>query len=98
VNVLKSDFGDFDEAMFHDVGPTLERIFYILDIQKSFRTKSMKCFLSRRMALRTHNLHSGRLKKDFGEVDDAIFKGVKRPLELNFCILSIEKSDLDEDA
>jgi hypothetical protein len=35
VNVLKSDFGDFDEAMLHDVERTFERIFYILDIQKS---------------------------------------------------------------
>jgi hypothetical protein len=48
------------------------------------------------MALRNHNLPSGRLKIDFGEVNAGMFQGVKRPLELNFCILSIEKSDLDE--
>jgi hypothetical protein len=27
------------------------------------------------MALRTHNLPSGRLKYDFGEVDEAMFQG-----------------------
>jgi hypothetical protein len=30
---------------------------------------------SRRMALRTHNLPSGRLKKDFVKVDEAMFEG-----------------------
>jgi hypothetical protein len=35
VNVLKCDFGDFDEALFHDIDRTFERIFYILGIQKS---------------------------------------------------------------
>jgi hypothetical protein len=32
---LKYDFGDVDEAMFHDIESTFERIFYILGIQKS---------------------------------------------------------------
>jgi hypothetical protein len=36
VNVLKRDFGDVDEAMFHDVERKFESIFYILHIQKSF--------------------------------------------------------------
>jgi hypothetical protein len=36
------------------------------------------------------------LKNDFGEFDEAMFKGVKRLCELIFCILVIEKSDLDE--
>jgi hypothetical protein len=31
------------------------------------------------MVLRTHNLHFGRLKNDFGEVDEAIFQGFERP-------------------
>jgi hypothetical protein len=48
------------------------------------------------MTLRTHNLHSERLKIDFGEFDDAMFQVVKKPLELNFGIIIIEKSDLDE--
>jgi hypothetical protein len=47
------------------------------------------------MALRTHNLTSGRLRK-LGEVDEAMFQGVERPCELIFCILRIEKSYLDE--
>jgi hypothetical protein len=36
------------------------------------------------------------LKNDFGEVDDAMFQNVERPYEPFFCILVIEKSDLDE--
>jgi hypothetical protein len=31
--------------------------------------------LSRRMALRTHNLPSGRLENDFGEVNKVMFQG-----------------------
>jgi hypothetical protein len=38
-------------------------------------------------------LPSGRLKNDFGE---AMFEGVKRPYELIFCNLIIEKIDFDE--
>jgi hypothetical protein len=45
------------------------------------------------MALRTNYLPSGRLKNGFIEMDDAMFRGVKRPMKLNFCILIIEKSD-----
>jgi hypothetical protein len=48
------------------------------------------------MALRTHNLPSGRLKKDFVEVDDAMNQCAERSCELIFCILLIEKIDLDE--
>jgi hypothetical protein len=48
------------------------------------------------MALRTHNLPSLRLKNDIGEVDEAMFRGVEKPYELIFCILSMEKSDLYE--
>jgi hypothetical protein len=35
------------------------------------------------------------LKKDFVEVDVAMFQGVERPCEKIFGILGIEKSDLD---
>jgi hypothetical protein len=45
------------------------------------------------MALRTHNLPSGRLKYDFAEVDKALFHCVEMPCELIFCILAIDKSD-----
>jgi hypothetical protein len=48
------------------------------------------------MALRIHNLPSGSLKNDFGEVDEAMFKGVERLCENSFCILDIEKIDLYE--
>jgi hypothetical protein len=46
------------------------------------------------MALRTHNLPPGRVKNHFGVVNEAMIRGVERPYELVFCILSIEKSDL----
>jgi hypothetical protein len=36
------------------------------------------------------------LKNDFGEVDEAVFQGDEMPYEFIFCILNIEKSDLDE--
>jgi hypothetical protein len=52
--------------------------------------------LSRRMALGNRNLFSRRPKNDFVEVDEAIFQGVQGPCEHIFCILGIEKSDLDE--
>jgi hypothetical protein len=48
------------------------------------------------MALKTHNLPSGRIKKDVVEVDEEIVQGVERPCELIFCIQVIEKSDLVE--
>jgi hypothetical protein len=35
VNVLKFDFGEVDESLFHDVERPFERIFYILGIEKS---------------------------------------------------------------
>jgi hypothetical protein len=48
------------------------------------------------MALRTHYVTSRRSRNDFGEVDEAIFEVVERPYEFIYCILFIEKSDLDE--
>jgi hypothetical protein len=33
--VLKINFAEFDEAVFHDVERPFERIFYILSIEKS---------------------------------------------------------------
>jgi hypothetical protein len=36
------------------------------------------------------------LKKDFDEVDEAMFHGVERPCEIIFYIPGIDKSDLDE--
>jgi hypothetical protein len=48
------------------------------------------------MALRSHNQPSGRLKNEFGEVDEAIFQDVERPCELFFCIHGVEKNELDE--
>jgi hypothetical protein len=53
-------------------------------------------FLSRGMALGTHNLPSGRLNKRFGEVDEAMFLGVRVPSEIKFCILGIKKATFTE--
>jgi hypothetical protein len=44
---------------------------------------------SRRMALINHNLLSVRIKMRFGEVDEAMFEGVKMPCEPIFFLLSI---------
>jgi hypothetical protein len=48
------------------------------------------------MALRTHNMPSGRLKNDFSEVDKAIFQGVERPRDIIFRITGTETSDFYE--
>jgi hypothetical protein len=48
------------------------------------------------MALRTHNLLSGRLENVFVEVDEAKFQGVEMQCEPIFCNLVIKKSELDE--
>jgi hypothetical protein len=39
------------------------------------------------MALRPHNLLHGRLKMDFGEVDEAMFEGVEGICQIFFCVL-----------
>jgi hypothetical protein len=66
-------------------------------LKKATFTTSLSDVLIRRMTLRTHNIPSGRLKNDFGEVDkvDKI-QGIEKPWEIIFCIPGIEKSDLDE--
>jgi hypothetical protein len=38
-------------------------------------------------------LPSGRLKKNFAEVVEAMFQGDEKPCELTFSILVIEKND-----
>jgi hypothetical protein len=48
------------------------------------------------MNLRTNKLPSWVLKIDFGEFDEAMYRGVKMSYEIILCILSIEKSELDE--
>jgi hypothetical protein len=47
------------------------------------------------MSLRTHNLLLEVLKKT-GEVDETILQSVLTPYELIFCMLGIEKCELDE--
>jgi hypothetical protein len=43
-----------------------------------------------------NNLPSGRPKKDYDDVDEAMFQGVEGPCELILCIPRIEKSDFHE--
>jgi hypothetical protein len=42
LNVLKCDFVDVDEAVFHDVERPLEHIFHIVGIQKAISRMSVK--------------------------------------------------------
>jgi hypothetical protein len=60
---LKCDFGDIDEAMFHDVERSFESIFYILGHPKIDFGEEACYFFSSRMALRTNYLPSGHIKK-----------------------------------
>jgi hypothetical protein len=64
VNVLKCDFGDVDEKIFHDVERTFGRIFFILGFQKIVFDGLFSDVVSGPMTLRTHNLHSEGLKKN----------------------------------
>jgi hypothetical protein len=48
--------------------------------------------LSSLMALKNHTLPCERLKKDFGEVDEAMMQGVESSCEIIFCILAIAKT------
>jgi hypothetical protein len=40
----------------------------------------------------------GRLKNEFGEVDEVMSQGAEKLCELIFCILGIERSDLEQHA
>jgi hypothetical protein len=39
-------------------------------------------------------MNTGRLRNDFGNVDEAMFQGVEKPREIILCIQGFEKSDL----
>jgi hypothetical protein len=62
LDVLKYNFGEVDEAMFHDVERPFERISDVLGIKIS-DLDFISDNLSRQMALRINNLLSARLKK-----------------------------------
>jgi hypothetical protein len=66
--------------------------------EKAIWMMSRKWFLSRRIALRKNNLPSGRLKKDYDEVDEAMIQGVDGPCELIFCIQVILKGEFNGEA
>jgi hypothetical protein len=89
LNVLKYDLGDVDEEIFHDVERPLQRIFYFVRFQKKgFGRNCESNVLNRQIALRTHNLPSGRLRN----VDETMFQDVERPCDNIFCILWIEEA------
>jgi hypothetical protein len=71
-------------------------IFCILSIEKSDVDGLVSDVLGRRMAQRTLNVSSRRLKNVFGEFAEAMFQGVERQCEPFFYILNIEISDLDK--
>jgi hypothetical protein len=50
------------------------------------------------MAMRTHDLPSGRLKNNFDEFDVTMYQGADGLFEIIFCIPGIEESDMDEGA
>jgi hypothetical protein len=52
--------------------------------------------LCKRMVLRTNNVPFERLKMRLGEVEEAIFQCVESASILCFCILDIDKSDLNK--
>jgi hypothetical protein len=84
LNVLKCDFGDFDEAMFHDVKRLYESIYNVLGIQRSNLDEIAEVVLSRRMPLRITMCLLDVLKNDFNEVVETMFQGVERQSERNF--------------
>jgi hypothetical protein len=96
LNILKNDFGEVDEAMFQGVERPCELIIFPGHLKKRLGRSRLRDVSSGRMTLRSHNLPSGRLRNDFGEVDGAMFQRVEILREIISCILVIEKSDLDE--
>jgi hypothetical protein len=63
MNVLKCDFGDVYEAIFHNVVRPFERILHSVLSKQPFGGSRLSDVLSRRMALGTINLPAGHIKK-----------------------------------
>jgi hypothetical protein len=82
--------------MFQGVERPCELIFTNLGIGKTTWMKSREwCFKYAKGPANSICLQDV-LKCDFVEFDEAMFQGVERPCKLTFCILGIEKRDLDE--
>jgi hypothetical protein len=62
MNVLKCDFGDVYEAIFHNVVRPFERILHSVLSKRRFGRSRLSDVLSRRMALGKINLPNGRIK------------------------------------
>jgi hypothetical protein len=63
LDVLKNVFGEFDEVTFRGVERPYELIFAYWASKKATWLKPLSDVLCKRMTLRSHNLPSGRLKK-----------------------------------
>jgi hypothetical protein len=66
---------------------------HLVYVNKRYGRPRLIDVLSRRMAVSTHNLPYGRLKKRTVELDEAMLHGVVRPFEHIFCILDMEIRD-----
>jgi hypothetical protein len=90
---LKNDFSDVDEAMFEGVERPRYVINWNVGIEKSdFFWSPISVALIRRMGVRNNNLPSGNLKKRLSLRRWSIFAWSRRPCEIIFCNLFIEKA------
>jgi hypothetical protein len=94
LDVLRNDFGEHDEACFKVSKGHVKSCLASWNSKKELWWISLSDVLSRRMALRTHNLTSDVLINDIGEVDEAIFQAVQNTFEFIFCTLGFEKNRL----
>jgi hypothetical protein len=91
--VLKNDFGKDDEAVFE----CIERHFPKPHHRKNtIKWNRLSDFYLHELACDHIICLLDVLKKDFVEVDEAIFQGLERPCILTFFILGIQKSYLFE--
>jgi hypothetical protein len=87
----KKKTGEIDEAIFQVVKSNVKTFSASSPFKRAIWTMSISDVLGRRIALRNHNLPSGRLKNDNDEVDEAMFQGVDGPCELIFLIRESKK-------
>jgi hypothetical protein len=96
LNVLKNDLGAVDKLKFQVTKAMLTHLLHPAHRKKRIERIRLSDDLSRRTALRTHKLSSRRHKKRLWWIRWSDVSRCQRPCDLIFCILGIEKSDLDE--
>jgi hypothetical protein len=89
---FKNIFIDVDEAMFQGFKTLQNHFLPPRHRKKRLGRIRFSDVSSTRMALNTHNIPSERVKNEFFDVNKATFQGVKRPYEIIFCSLRIEKA------